>query len=76
MACDVTALILYSVDALAEDEVVRLANHVTWCASCRNRLTNRAEFRAAVLACVTPPNARPDVRPKDRRQTRTKSVAA
>lgn len=53
MACDVTALMLYSIDALAEAEVVSLAAHVEECMSCRKRLTDRDEFRAAVRECVT-----------------------
>lgn len=54
MACDITALMLYSIDALAEPEVVSLANHVAGCRTCRKRLTDREELRAAILAACGP----------------------
>ena len=54
MACDITALMLYSIDALAEPEVVSLANHVAGCRTCRKRLTDREELRAAILAVLRP----------------------
>lgn len=58
MACDVTALMLYSIDALPEDEVVSLANHVSRCVRCRKRLTDRDEFKAAIMALHAPDQAR------------------
>jgi hypothetical protein len=52
MTCNVTALVLYSIDALSEAEVVSLANHVERCGSCRKRLTDREELKAAIIeAC-------------------------
>ena len=49
MTCDVTTLVLYSIDALSEAEVVSLADHVDRCVSCRKRLIDREELRAAVI---------------------------
>jgi hypothetical protein len=49
MKCDLTALILYSFDALDEVEVIELANHVARCRSCRTRLTDRQQLIDAVI---------------------------
>jgi hypothetical protein len=57
--CDVTALMLYSIDALPEDEVVSLANHVVRCRRCRKQLTDRDEFKAAIIACTNGAHAAP-----------------
>lgn len=75
MACDVTALMLYSIDALGETEVVKLAHHVTGCSRCQKRLTDRNEFRAAVIACFVSP-VRAASRRKRGRHTLSRRVAA
>lgn len=75
MACDIRALVLYSIDALAEREVVSLANHVARCRTCRERLTDREELKAAILDSCGP--RREKQRPlKDHRRPRTAQVAA
>ena len=62
MACDIAALMLYSIDALAESEIVSLAEHVASCHTCRKRLTDREELRAAILATCRPSGTQPTLR--------------
>ena len=50
MACDIAALMLYSIDALPEAEVASLADHVVRCRVCKKRLTNREEMKQAIIA--------------------------